>query len=101
MTTRMDTPITRMETPTTTRLAQEAGPTRRVRFGLLAKIIAFLAAILVPLAAVTWYVSVQAIQRSMTAEFTDKGSAIANSLASSGVDLVLTRDASTVQALVD
>jgi twitching motility protein PilJ len=37
----------------------------------------------------------------MTEEFTSKGTAIANSLASSGVDLVLTRDASTVQALID
>jgi twitching motility protein PilJ len=37
----------------------------------------------------------------MTEEFTSKGTAIANSLASSGVDLVLTRDASTIQALVD
>ncbi len=94
--------ITRMDTPTS-RLAPEAAtPKRRwLRLGLLTKIILFLAAILVPLAAVTWYVSVQAIEKSMTAEFTDKGSAIANSLASSGVDLILTRDASTVQALVD
>ena len=37
----------------------------------------------------------------MTEEFTSKGTAIANSLASSGVDLILTRDASTVQALID
>jgi len=46
-------------------------------------------------------VSVQTLRRQMTAEFTSKGSAIANSLASSGVDLILTRDASTVQALID
>jgi methyl-accepting chemotaxis protein len=71
------------------------------RFGLLAKIILFLAAILVPLAAVTWYVSVQTLRQRMTEEFTSKGTAIANSLASSGVDLILTRDASTVQALID
>ena len=71
------------------------------RFGLLAKIIVFLAAVLIPLAAVTWYVSVRTLRERMTEEFTSKGSAIANSLASSGVDLVLTRDASTVQALVD
>ncbi|HEU4369690.1 MAG TPA: methyl-accepting chemotaxis protein [Methylomirabilota bacterium] len=71
------------------------------RFGLSARLILFLAAILVPLAAVTWYVSVQTLRQRMTEEFTSKGLAIANSLASSGVDLILTRDASTVQALID
>ena len=71
------------------------------RFGLLAKIILFLAAVLVPLAAVTWFISVQTLRQRMTEEFTSKGTAIANSLASSGVDLILTRDASTVQALID
>ena len=71
------------------------------RFGLLAKLNLFLAAVLVPLAAVTWYVSVQTLRERMTEEFTSKGTAIAKSLASSGVDLILTRDASTVQALID
>jgi methyl-accepting chemotaxis protein len=75
--------------------------TSKPRFGLLTKIILFLAAVLIPLATVTWYVSVQTLRQKMTAEFTSKGSAIANSLASSGVDLILTRDASTVQALID
>jgi methyl-accepting chemotaxis protein len=75
--------------------------TSKPRFGLLAKIILFLAAVLIPLAAVTWYISVQTLRRQMTEEFTSKGGAIANSLASSGVDLILTRDASTVQALID
>jgi len=75
--------------------------TSKPRFGLLTKIILFLAAVLIPLAAVTWYISVQTLRRQMTEEFTSKGSAIANSLASSGVDLILTRDASTVQALID
>jgi twitching motility protein PilJ len=74
---------------------------RKPRFGLLAKIILFLATVLVPLAAVTWVISVQTLRQRMTEEFTSKGSAIANSLASSGVDLILTRDASTVQALID
>jgi twitching motility protein PilJ len=73
----------------------------RPRFGLLAKIILFLAAVLVPLAAITWFISVQTLRQRMTEEFTSKGTAIANSLASSGVDLILTRDASTVQALID
>ena len=71
------------------------------RFGLLAKIILFLAAVLVPLATVTWFISVHTLRQRMTEEFTSKGTAIANSLASSGVDLILTRDASTVQALID
>jgi twitching motility protein PilJ len=73
----------------------------RLRFGLLPKMIAFLAIVLIPLAAVTWYVSVRELRQQMTEEFTSKGTAIANSLASSGVDLILTRDASTVQALID
>jgi twitching motility protein PilJ len=73
----------------------------RTRFGLLPKIIVFLAAVLIPLAAVTWYASVRTLREKMTEEFTSKGTAIANSLASSGVDLILNRDASTVQALVD
>jgi twitching motility protein PilJ len=71
------------------------------RFGLGTKIILFLAAVLIPLAAITWFVSVQTLRQRMTEEFTSKGTAIANSLASSGVDLILTRDASTVQALID
>jgi methyl-accepting chemotaxis protein len=75
--------------------------TSRLRFGLSTKMIVFLAAVLVPLAAVSWYVSARTLRERMTEEFTSKGGAIANSLASSGVDLVLTRDASTVQALVD
>jgi methyl-accepting chemotaxis protein len=75
--------------------------TTKPRFGLLAKVVLFLAAVLVPLALVTWFVSVHTLRLRMTEEFTSKGTAIANSLASSGVDLVLTRDASTVQALID
>jgi len=72
-----------------------------VRFGLLTKIIVFLTIVLVPLAAITWYASVRTLREKMTDEFTSKGSAIANSLASSAVDLILNRDASTVQARVD
>jgi methyl-accepting chemotaxis protein len=73
----------------------------RMRFGLLPRIIIFLTVVLVPLAAVTWYVSVRTLREKMTEEFTSKGTAIANSLASSGVDLILNRDASTVQAAID
>jgi methyl-accepting chemotaxis protein len=74
---------------------------RGARLGLGGKIVVFLVAALVPLAAVTWYVSARSIRTSMTEEFVSKGEAIASSLASSGVDLISTRDASSVQSLVD
>jgi len=74
---------------------------RPLRLGLLSKLILFLALTLVPLAAITWWISVRAITANLTDEFTSKGTAIARSLASSAVDLLLTRDASTVQGLVD
>jgi methyl-accepting chemotaxis protein len=73
----------------------------RVGLGLLGKITVFLVAILVPLAAVSWTLAYRSLQENLTREFTDKGSAIANSLASSGADLIVNRDASTVQAQVD
>src|SRR5262245_65553175 len=71
------------------------------RLGLLGKIVLFLVLTLVPLATITWWISVRAMSTNMTDEFTSKGTAIARSLASSSVDLLLTRDASTVQAAVD
>src|SRR5215467_10510606 len=74
---------------------------RILRLGLLGKIVLFLAVTLVPLATITWWISVRAMSTNMTDEFTSKGTAIARSLASSSVDLLLTRDASTVQAAVD
>jgi methyl-accepting chemotaxis protein len=73
---------------------------RKVRFGLLPKIVLFLIAALVPLAAVTWFISVQMLRRNLAEEFTSKGTAIAKSLASTSVDL-LTRDASTLQNALD
>src|SRR5437867_1643725 len=74
---------------------------RKLRLGLLSKLILFLAVTLVPLAAITWWISVRALTTNLTDEFTSKGTAIARSLASSAVDLLLHRDASTVQGLVD
>ena len=74
---------------------------KRAPSGSLAKITIFMFLILVPLAALTWWISVQALRANLTEEFTSKGSAIAKGLANSGVDLILTRDASTVQAQVD
>jgi methyl-accepting chemotaxis protein len=76
-------------------------PESRVRFGLLGKITVFLVAVLVPVAMVSWTIAYRSLQENLTREFTDKGSAIANSLASSAADLVVNRDASTVQAQVD
>src|SRR5258707_12946212 len=78
-----------------------SGPAHRVRFGLLGKITVFLVLVLVPLAAVSWTVAYRSLQDNLTRELTDKGSAIGNSLASSGADLIVNRDASTVQAQVD
>ena len=74
---------------------------RRFRRRLLIKIVVFLVLALVPLAAVTWYVSARSIRTTMTEEVISKGEAIASSLASTGVDLISTRDASSVQSLVD
>lgn len=82
-------------------LAGDSTAGQKPRFRLSTKIILFVGAVLIPLAAVTWALSEWTIRAGMTEEFTSKGTAIATSLASSGVDLILNRDASTVQALVD
>jgi methyl-accepting chemotaxis protein len=76
-------------------------PASRVQFGLLGKITIFLVLVLVPVAIVSWIIAYRSLQENLSREFTDKGSAIANSLSSSAVDLVVNRDASTVQAQVD
>ena len=73
----------------------------QLRFGLGAKIMLLGAGVLIPLAALTWLISVESLRRNMTQEFTSKGVSIAESMANSAVDPILTRDASTVQALVD
>src|SRR6266851_3342520 len=79
--------------------ARPSGP--RARFGLLGKITVFLVLVLLPVAIASWIVAYRSLQENLTREFTDKGSAIANSLSSSAADLVVNRDASTVQAQVD
>ena len=80
---------------------RETGPRAQIRLGLRGKMVLFLVAALIPLAAITWYVSARSLRTSMAAEFSSKGEAIASSLATSGVDLISTRDASSVQSLVD
>jgi len=79
----------------------EASSRPQVRFGLRAKIILLGAGVLIPLASLTWFISVESLRRNMTQEFTSKGVSIAESLANSAVDPILSRDASTDQALVD
>jgi methyl-accepting chemotaxis protein len=79
----------------------ETAPASRARFGLLAKITVFLVLVLLPVAVVSWIIAYRSLQENLSREFTDKGSAIANSLSSSAADLVVNRDASTVQAQVD
>src|SRR3954462_30977 len=73
----------------------------RLSLGLRAKIILLGAGMLIPLAAITWFIAVESLRRNMTQEFTSKGVSIAESLANDAVDPILTRDASTVQTLVD
>jgi twitching motility protein PilJ len=79
----------------------DVGPRSRVRFGLLGKISLFLAVVLLPLAGLSWMVAYRSLLDSLTSEFTDKGSAIAKSLASSATVLLVNRDVSSVQARVD
>ena len=79
----------------------EASSRSQVRFGLRAKIILLGAGVLIPLAILTWFISVESLRRNMTQEFTSKGVSIAEGLANSAVDPILSRDASTDQALVD
>src|SRR5947208_15606397 len=73
---------------------------RTFRIGLLAKIVLFMNAVLVPLAAITWWISVQRMTANLTDELTSKGTAIAKSLTRSGVDLLLKSAASTGQQIV-
>ena len=79
----------------------EAPGKSHLRFGLRAKILMLGAGVLIPLAALTWFIAVESLRRNMTEEFTSKGVSIAESLANSAVDPILSRDASTDQALVD
>jgi anti-anti-sigma regulatory factor/HAMP domain-containing protein len=53
------------------------------------------------LALVVSLFSAWSLYRYLTEEYTSKGTAIANSIASSSVELLLNRDASTIQATID
>ena len=61
--------------------------TAKPRFGLLAKVVLFLAAVLVPLALVTWFVSVHTLRVRMTEEFTSKQREVALLLDQGSVDM--------------
>src|ERR1700688_4039886 len=75
---------------------------RTVRgLGLTAKILLFLGVLLLTVTVVAALVMTLTLRRQIRGEFQSKGEAIARSLANSGVDLILNRDASTIQSLVD
>jgi methyl-accepting chemotaxis protein len=65
------------------------------------KIMLFLATLLLALTVVAALVMTATLRGQMRGQFESKGHAIALSLANSGVDLILNRDASTFQSLVD
>ncbi len=69
--------------------------------GLRAKILLFVLPLLAVFGLVSAVVSGLILRNRMIGEFESKGAAIATSLASSAVDLLVNRDASTVQSIVD
>ena len=73
----------------------------RPHLGLLAKLLLFLAAVLIPLAAVTWAISVQTLRARLTEELVARGHAIAGALAGTGGDLMLNGETRAMQGLVD
>src|SRR5579864_1907615 len=85
-----------------TQAARASQAARAVRgLGLTGKILLFLGVLLLALTAVAALVMTLTLRRQIRGEFQSKGEAIARSLANSGVDLILNRDASTIQSLVD
>ncbi len=69
--------------------------------GLNAKILLLLGLLLLVVTAAAALVMTLNLRRQVRGEFQSKGEAIARSLANSGVDLILNRDASTIQSQVD
>ncbi|HEV3075803.1 MAG TPA: hypothetical protein VHB47_15380, partial [Thermoanaerobaculia bacterium] len=75
--------------------AQGSQAARTVRgLGLTAKILLFLGVLLLTVTVVAALVMTLTLRRQIRGEFQSKGEAIARSLANSGVDLILNRDAS-------
>jgi methyl-accepting chemotaxis protein len=85
----------------TTQPGRARGAPGRLRLRLSVKISLFLAAILIPLAAMTWSLAVHAVRTSLSGEVTSRAAAIARGLAGAGVEALAVRDAATVQSLVD
>jgi methyl-accepting chemotaxis protein len=81
--------------------AAEAGPARLRGLRLDAKLLLFLGVLLLALTVVSAVAMTLASRRQSRGELQSKGEAIARSLANSGVELLLNRDASTVQSIVD
>ena len=73
----------------------------RPQLGLLAKLLLFLGAVLIPLAAMTWAISVQTLRARLTEELIGRGSAIAGALAATGGELLLNGETRAMQGLVD
>jgi PAS domain S-box-containing protein len=69
--------------------------------GLFAKTLLILVALFSLTALVTGIAAAWRIDYHLTQEYRSKGTAIANSIAGSSVEIILNRDAATVQALVD
>jgi methyl-accepting chemotaxis protein len=91
--------IRQMPPPAAPAPGQPPRPARGL--GLRTKILLFLGALLLAVTAVAALVMTLTLRRQVRGEFQSKGEAIARSLANSGVDLILNRDASTIQSLVD
>ena len=81
--------------------AAEAGPARLRGLRLDAKLLLFLGVLLLALTVVSAVAMTLVSRRQSRGELQSKGEAIAHSLANSGVELLLNRDASTVQSIVD
>jgi methyl-accepting chemotaxis protein len=87
--------------PVTAAGATPAAPAHVRGLGLNGKLVLFVGVLLLAFTAVAAVVMTVTLRNQSRAEFQSKGEAIARSLANSGVDLLLNRDASTVQSLVD
>jgi methyl-accepting chemotaxis protein len=90
-------------TPGTPASSGEPGvPAVRPRgLGLNAKILLFVGVLLLVFTMVAALAMTRTLRRQSRGELQSKGEAIARSLANSGVDLILNRDASTIQSLID
>jgi signal transduction histidine kinase len=73
----------------------------KIRLGLSGKVLLGITALFLLITITTSIVSAWNLDRSLTSEFRTKGAAIANSIANSSVETLLTRRGSSLQAMVD